>query len=152
MRTVIAASILSLSWIALAVAAEAVATTDGEMPGTRLDIKDLKRGSDGTVMMRFTVFNEGDNALSLNELMKGEGTPDWHSVDGVYLLDSAGKKKYLVIRDSEKHCVCSRNLPDLPAKSSANFWAKFPAPPDTVEKISIVVPHFIPMDDVALAK
>lgn len=152
MRTVIAAGILSLTWIAAAAAAEAVATTDGETPGTRIDVKDLKRASDGTVMMRFTVFNDGDNALILNDLMKAEGTPDWHSVDGVYLLDSAGKKKYLVIRDAERHCVCSRNLPDIPAKSSANFWARFPAPPDSVEKISIVVPHFIPLDDVALAK
>jgi hypothetical protein len=152
MRTAIAASIFALTWIAAAVAAEAVATTDGETPGTRLDVKDLKRGSDGTVMMRFAVFNDGDKALSLNELMKADRTDDWHSVDGVYLLDSAGKKKYLVIRDSDQHCICSRNLPDLPAKSSGNYWAKFPAPPDSVEKIGIVVPHFIPMDDVALGK
>lgn len=152
MRTMIAASILSLTWIAGAVAAEAVATTDGEVAGTRIDVKDLKRGGDGTVMLRFTVFNDGDKALNLNELMKADRTEDWHSVDGVYLLDSAGKKKYLVIRDSDQHCICSRHLADLPAKSSGNFWAKFPAPPDTVEKIGIVVPHFIPMDNVALGK
>lgn len=152
MLRMITASVLSLSWIALAVAAEPVANTDGEAPGTRLDIKDLKRGGDGTVMMRFTVFNDGDKPLSLNDLMKAEGTVDWHSVDGVYLLDSAGKKKYLVIRDSDQHCVCSRNLQDLPAKSNANYWAKFPAPPDSVEKVSVVVPHFIPMDNVPLGK
>jgi hypothetical protein len=40
MRT--AACILSLTWIAGAVAAEAVATTDGEIAGTRIDVKDLK--------------------------------------------------------------------------------------------------------------
>lgn len=152
MRTVIAASILWLTWIAGAVAAEAVATTDGELAGTRLDVKGLKRGGDGTVMLRFTVFNDGDKALNLNDLMKADRTDEWHSVDGVYLLDSAGKKKYLVIRDSDQHCLCSRELPDLPAKSSGNYWAKFPAPPDNVEKVGIVVPHFIPMDDVALGK
>ena len=149
MRTVIAASILSLTWIAGAVAAEAVATTDGETPGTRIDVKDLKRHGDGTVMLRFTVFNDSDKALPLYELMRGGEN---HSVDGVYLLDIAGKKKYLVIRDSDQHCLCSRELPDLPAKSSGNYWAKFPAPPDNVEKVGIVVPHFIPMDDVALGK
>ena len=152
MRTVIAASILSLTWIAGAVASEAVATTDGEVAGTRIDVKDLKRGGDGTVMLRFTVFNDADKPLNLNELMKADRTDGWHSVDGVYLLDSAGKKKYLVIRDSDQHCICSRNVADLPAKSSGNYWAKFPAPPDSVEKIGIVVPHFLPMDDVALAK
>jgi hypothetical protein len=149
MRTVIAASILSLTWIAGAAAAEAVATSDGEIAGTRVDVKDLKRHSDGTVMLRFTVVNDGDKALDLSQLMRaGEG----RSVDGVSLLDIAGKKKYLVIRDSDQHCLCSRELPDLPAKSSGNYWAKFPAPPDNVEKVGIVVPHFIPMDDVALGK
>jgi hypothetical protein len=103
-------------------------------------------------MFRFAVVNDGEQALDLNQLMKGEGTVDWHSVDGVYLLDNAGKKKYLVVRDSDKHCVCSRNIQDLPAKTTGNFWAKFPAPPDNVDKVSVVVPHFIPMDAVPLGK
>lgn len=154
LRMTMSAGALALCLVSVAHAADSqpVATTDGEMPGTRLDIKDLKRGGDGTVMIRFTVVNESDQALSLNELMKAQGTDDWHSVDGVYLLDNAGKKKYLVVRDSDKHCICSRNVQDMPAKSSGNFWARFPAPPDNVEKVSVVVPHFIPMDNVPLGK
>ena len=30
--------------------------------------------------------------------------------------------------------------------------AKFPAPPDSVQKIGVVVPHFIPMDDVPISR
>lgn len=146
------AAVALLAAPGMAAAADAVASTDGEMPGTRLDVKELKRGGDGTVMFRFSVANDGEQALDLNGLMKAEGTNDWHSVDGVYLLDNAGKKKYLVVRDSDKHCVCSRSIQDLPAKTTGNFWAKFPAPPDNVDKVSVVVPHFIPLDDVPLGK
>ena len=136
----------------VAAAADAVASADGETPGTHLDVKELKRGGDETVMLRFSVANDREQALDLNQLMKGEGTIDWHSVDGVYLLDNAGKKKYLVVRDSDQHCVCSRDIQDLPPKTAGSYWAKFPAPPDNVEKVGIVVPHFIPMDDVLLGK
>jgi hypothetical protein len=38
------------------------------------------------------------------------------------------------------------------AKSSSNFWARFPAPPDNVVKIGVVVPHFVPLDDVPLSR
>jgi len=75
-----------------------------------------------------------------------------HSGDGVYLLELAGKNKYEVVRDADKHCICSHDIPVVKAKSSLNLWAKFPAPPDGVEKIGVVVPHFIPMDDVPISK
>ena len=36
--------------------------------------------------------------------------------------------------------------------SRANHWAKFPAPPDDVERISVLVPQFAPMDEVPLGR
>ncbi|HEX7968417.1 MAG TPA: hypothetical protein VF502_09365 [Stellaceae bacterium] len=56
------------------------------------------------------------------------------------------------MRDSANHCLCSRTLDNIAPKSSINLWARFPAPPEGVQKISIVVPHFIPMDDVPLSR
>ncbi|MFI4986753.1 MAG: hypothetical protein ACHQF3_04885 [Alphaproteobacteria bacterium] len=133
-----------------AAAADAVASTDGETAGTRLVVQEFKRVSGGAVMLRFIVTNDTDKDVDLYHLMiASEGA----TVDGIYLVDLAGKKKYEVVRDAEKHCLCSRGIPSqLAAKSSANLWAKFPAPPDNVEKIGIVAPHFIPMDDVPLAR
>ena len=67
---------------------------------------------------------------------------------GVYLIDAAGMKKYLVVRDADDHCVCSRDIEDIDKGKSATMWAKFPAPPDDVQAMVIVIPHFIPIDDV----
>jgi hypothetical protein len=100
-------------------------------------------------MLRFTVTNDSEKSSRIfNEIYSVEA---W-SADGTYLIDIPGKKKYLVVRDSENHCVCSRGLSDLAPKSSSTLWAKFPAPPDNVQKIGIVVPHFIPLDDVPISR
>jgi hypothetical protein len=37
---------------------------------------------------------------------------------------------------------------DVAPGASVNLWAKFPAPPAGVNAVTVVVPHFIPMDDV----
>jgi hypothetical protein len=63
-----------------------------------------------------------------------------------------GKKKYFVVRDTENHCLCSRGVNDIDVKSRANLWAKFPAPPDDVQKIGVVIAHFSPLDDVPISR
>jgi hypothetical protein len=137
-----------MAWVNLAPAAEPIATTEGETPGERLEVQELKLAA-GALTLRFSVTNDSDkDSRILGNISSAEA---W-TADGVYLVDGIGKKKYLVVRDAENHCVCSRGLPTLNAKSSANLWAKFPPPPDSVQKIGIVVPHFIPMDDVPISR
>ena len=133
----------------LALAAEPIATTDGEVPGTSIEVQELKIVS-GALMLKFTIKNESDKAIDLYSTMAGTEN---ETVDGIYLLDVPGKKKYLVVRDSENHCLCSRSINrHLAPSESEALWAKFPAPPDSVTKIGIVVPHFIPMDDVPVSR
>jgi hypothetical protein len=99
--------------------------------------------------LKFTVTNDSDKD---SRVLGSINSADAWTADGVYLVDAPGKKKYLVVRDAENHCVCSRGLPTLNAKSSVNLWAKFPVPPDSVLKIGVVVPHFVPMDDVPISR
>jgi len=149
----IIAAVLAGLWLAFsgpAGAAEPVATTDGQASGIRLAVQDLKVAN-GVATLRFTVTNESDKQLHYNTMVDPSGG-EAGSVDGIYLVDAANKKKYLVVKDADKHCLCSRNLEHFPSKSSANLWAKFPAPPDSVQKVGVVVPHFIPMDDVPIAR
>jgi hypothetical protein len=125
---------------------------DGEQPGMSLQVQELKV-SNGTVMLRFTVINGGAAAFDPDTLADTTvANYDSHSVSGVYLIDVANKKKYLVVYDSSNHCICSRESHNIAPKSSANLWAKFPAPPDSVAKIGVVAPHFVPMDDVPLSR
>lgn len=138
----------------VAPAARAIATADGEKAGTRVEITELKRSSDNTVTLRFGMVNDGSDGHSIGyDYGDGQqGATDYATIGGVTLVDGANKKKYFVVRDSENNCLCSRGLKDIPAKSRANLWAKFPAPPDDVQKISIVIPHFGPIDDVPISR
>jgi hypothetical protein len=133
-------------WPASVSATEPIATTDGETPGIRITVQELKVVS-GALMLKFTIENNNDREVS-----PAMSVSDTYSVDGIFLVDVPGKKKYLVVRDTDNRCLCSHDLPRLAANTSVAFWAKFPPPPDSVQKIGIVVPHFMPMDDVPISR
>lgn len=130
-----------------------VASTDGEWPGVTLNVTELKRGSGGTVMLKFNVINGSDNEVGAgyNFGDSSSGATDYGSVGGVHLIDPVGKKKYFVVRDADSKCVCSREISGVKPGNRANWWAKFPAPPPDVQRVTIIVPHFIPMDDVPIS-
>ena len=151
MRTITLASMGILFTAASVLAAAPVATTDGEVSGVSLQIQELKV-SNGTVMMKFTVANNTAEGFAPFTLRDQAISKDGNAVSGIYLIDVPNKKKYFVVTDTEGRCVCSRETNSIPSKQSANLWAKFPAPPDSVTKIGVVVPHFLPMDDVPLSR
>ena len=130
-----------------------IATADGEASGVTAVIKELKRSSGGIVSLKFTIANGSDKQVNFGYDFgdPAHEIPDFGSIGGVQLIDQVGKKKYYVARDSDGKCVCSRGVKDLKAGDSINVWAKFPAPPDDVQKISIVIPHFSPLDDVPIS-
>jgi hypothetical protein len=130
-----------------------IASAEGEKPGTRVDVQELKRGSGGTVTLKMAFINDADKRMGFGYDF---AEPDHHIADydtigGVQLVDPVGKKKYFVARDSGGKCVCSTKIPDVEPRSRVSLWAKFPAPPDDVQKISIVIPHFQPLDDVTIS-
>ena len=130
-----------------------VATTDGERPGTRVEVTELKRTSGGTLSLKFTMVNESDKSIGFGYDFASPDNQikDHATVGGITLVDPVNKKKYFVVRDAENKCVCASGLKDIPKASRANLWAKFPAPPANVGKITVVIPHFAPMDDVPIA-
>ena len=117
-------------------------------------VQELKRTSGGTVSMKFTITNGSDKEVGFGYTFgdKDHEGVDYGSVGGVQLVDEAGKKKYFVVRDTGGKCVCSQGVKGLKTGDTANLWARFPAPPDNVQKIAIIVPHFQPMDDVPIGR
>ncbi len=131
--------------------AAALATADGEKPGMRVEVTELKRTSGGTVNLKFVMYNNSDKIANFGyEFSKA--VSDFASISDVTLIDEKNKKKYFVVRDSEGKCACSSGLKDLHPKDRVSLWAKFPAPPEDVQKISVVIPHFQPMDDVSISR
>ncbi|MEO8033747.1 MAG: hypothetical protein ABI837_04895 [Acidobacteriota bacterium] len=132
--------------------AGAIATAEGENLGLRVDVTELKRSSGGALSLKFVVHNSSDKAVSYRAHFLGDPSirNDYSSIGAVHIIDPVGKKKYFVTRDTDEKCVCSTDLDDVKPGSQTNLWAKFPAPPPEVKAVTVVIPHFTPMDDVPI--
>lgn len=134
-------------------AGPALATADGEKPGVRIEVQELKRTSGDTLTLKFALINDSNESYLLYSCVLCDPEKNDHgTVSGVNLIEGVGKKKYFVVRDTEGACLCSRSLYSVDSKSRANLWAKFPAPPADVSRITVVVPHFTPMEDVPISQ
>lgn len=141
---------------ALGFTANPIAKSDGEKTGLRIEVTELKRSSGDTLTVRFSLINDSGEAFQpagwyLGDY-KGHQNQDIYNLGATTLIDAVGKKKYFVVRDTDQNCVCSNEIPTVNAKSRISLWAKFPAPPGDVKTIGIVIPHFMPMDDVPISQ
>lgn len=126
--------------------------TQGEYPGITVTIQELKRSS-SALTLKFVMANQSKQDFGFGaNFRETTGDSDWGSIGGVHLIDGTNKKKYFVMRDSDRACLCSRNIPNIAAGSQAVLWAKFPVPPDDVQKITVEIPHFPPFEDVAISR
>jgi hypothetical protein len=137
---------------ATAATPQGIATTEGEKSGVTATVTELKRTSGGLVSLKLAIANSSDDTLTVGYDFGDREQNDFATFGGLQLIDPVGKKKYFVARDSEGHCVCSRDVKDVKKGSTLSVWAKFPAPPDDVQKVSVVIPHFAPLDDVPLSR
>ena len=135
--------------------AGAIASSDGERSGARIEITELKRTSGGTVNLKFVITNNGTEPFGFAPQYLGDSqvsNDHYRDVSGIHLLDPVNKKKYFVVTDAEKRCVCSKDVADVHPGAKVNLWAKFPAPPPEVTKVTIEIPHFAPIDDAPIAQ
>jgi hypothetical protein len=130
---------------------EGLGSGDGEQGGTKAVITDLKRGG-STVTLKFTIYNNSNAPLYIGMRFKSDGYKEngGRSFSGIHLIDSVSKKKYFAVADSDGNCVCSEHVDDINPKTQASLWAKFPAPPENIQKITVEIPHFVPIDDVPI--
>jgi hypothetical protein len=125
----------------------ALPSTQGEIPGLTLTIQELKRSS-SALTLKFVLQSKGGFQIQ-NSF--GEGGGGFGTISGIHLIDAANKKKYFVMLDTAGACVCSSDIAYIAAGSQSLLWAKFPAPPDDVQKITVEIPHFPPFEDVAIS-
>ena len=128
-----------------------LASTDGDIPGLRISVDGLKRTSD-TLTLKFTVYNSSGTDNNLMHTLANTDDGRYADLRAVYLVDAQGKKKYFVVTDSEGAYVSSNQLGWVGKGSQASLWAKFPAPPDDVTKMTVAIPHFIPVEDVPIGR
>jgi hypothetical protein len=141
---------LALSAGVLPSAAQDVLFAEGQNPDLRVEVRDLKRGDDGTVTLRLRLVNESDEDFDASCEMRESGGDSCGVFSGAYLIDATNQKKYLVVRDSEQVCICS-SVDTVAAGKRMNVWATYPAPPADVTAISVIVPLFEPIEDVPIS-
>ncbi|WP_461023582.1 hypothetical protein [Thalassiella azotivora] len=65
--------------------------------------------------------------------------------DGIYLLDTANLKQYPVLRVSDEECVCSAVADDFELGKATVLFADFPAVPEDVSDLTVVLPRTGPL-------
>ena len=128
-----------------------LAATDGDIPGIRVAVNELRRSS-SAVTLKFTVYNDTDAEFDISGKFDEPPYKGYRNFGGVHLVDTSSKKKYFAVADSDDKCLCSDDVPAIAKKSSVALWVKYPPIPDDVQKITVQVPHFIPMDDVPITR
>jgi hypothetical protein len=124
-------------------------TVDAEWSGVQTELLEVRRMSDNTIRVRWRWRNTGDKEVALYaadaaDLLRTE----------TYLLDPANKKKHFVVTDAGGRPIGTDIGMSFRVKPKESYsaWAKFPAPPAGVEKITVVIAKTPPFEDVAIGK
>jgi hypothetical protein len=117
----------------------------------KIALNELKRTST-TVTLKFTVYNTSDKEFQTQGIFDGDEFHRFRHVGAIHLIDAESKKKYFVVTDSDGNFLCSNNILNIAPRSQITLWAKFPAPPNEVRKITVEIPHFVPIEDVAIVQ
>ncbi|ROQ34103.1 hypothetical protein EDD98_3137 [Streptomyces sp. PanSC19] len=126
--------------------AETLALLKGQK-GLELAIYSADRDRGGFLTIKGRLKNTSDIASVIPAQMSGDETEvvkHGNSLGGATLVDSVGKKRYYVLRDTDGRPLTTSSLDSLgPGKSTAVFL-QFPAPPATTTEVSFQLPTFEP--------
>jgi hypothetical protein len=150
----------------VAVPAKAIAPArQGPIDGNpvQLEIVELKRGgSTMTLTFRLTgeegqggsqVASTFDDGIFQKLKSTEDPTAGADSLDGITLIDTKNRKRYLVGRDEDGACVCDTDLGNAFANADAPLLlsATYAAPPPDVRAMDVLVPHFGAFKDVPVS-
>ncbi|MFD3536033.1 hypothetical protein [Streptomyces sp. NPDC058664] len=125
---------------------ETLAIAKGQK-GLELTIHSADRDQGGFLTIKGRLKNTSGSASIIPAQMSGNETEvvkHGNSMGGATLVDSVGKKRYYVLRDTDGRPLTTSALDSLgPGKSTAVFM-QFPAPPASTTEVSFQLPTFEP--------
>jgi hypothetical protein len=110
-----------------------------------LQITSAKRDSGGFVTVNGTMKNDGADNVVIPSNLSGNETEiikNGSSLGGATLVDSKGKKRYYVLRDTEGRPLTTTGLPTLKAGESIPVFMQFPSPPASTSDVDFQLPGF----------
>ncbi|MFD7296017.1 hypothetical protein ACFV9W_22265 [Streptomyces sp. NPDC059897] len=120
--------------------------TEVKSNGITLAVTSATRDQGGFLNITGTVTN-GTSALWLGTDWKSDETElqgNGGSIAGASLVDQEGKKKYLVLRDTQGRCLCTKFEGGIDQGKSTDWFAQFPAPPEGTKSVQLQVPTMPP--------
>ncbi|MGW1543348.1 hypothetical protein ACWCPM_24445 [Streptomyces sp. NPDC002309] len=113
--------------------------------GLLLQITSAARDSGGFVTVSGTMKNDGNDTVNVPAQLSGNETEiirNGRSLGGATLVDSQGKKRYYVLRDTDGRPLTTTNFPSLKSGESIPVFMQFPAPPSGTSEVAFQLPMF----------
>ncbi|MEU4655316.1 hypothetical protein AB0G32_15490 [Streptomyces sp. NPDC023723] len=113
--------------------------------GLLLSLTSAKRDAGGFVTVSGALKNDGAETTNVPAQLSGNETEiirNGSSLGGAALVDSKGKKRYYVLRDTDGRPLTTTNFPALKAGESVPVFMQFPAPPADTTEVTFQLPMF----------
>ncbi|PAM99676.1 hypothetical protein CJI59_21655 [Streptomyces sp. Alain-F2R5] len=113
--------------------------------GLVLTIDSAALDAGGFVTVNGTIKNDGAEAARVPIQTRGDETEIMRhggSLGGATLVDSANKKRYYVLRDTDGRPLTTTDMPRIKPGASIPVFMQFPAPPDGTTKVTFQLPTF----------
>ncbi|MFC8370187.1 hypothetical protein ACFUIT_19820 [Streptomyces sp. NPDC057239] len=113
--------------------------------GLLLKITSLTRDSGGFLTVSGDLKNDADKTAVVPAQLSGNETEiirNGRSLGGATLVDSKGKKRYYVLRDTDGRPLTTTNFPNLKAGETLPVFMQFPAPPAETTELTFQLPMF----------
>jgi hypothetical protein len=123
--------------------------------GAQVTLLEVKRTGGDSVTLKWRYQNTGTAPLKVSK--GGSAWLDAYQLTAeTFMVDPVNKKKYMVITDEKKYPLASKHGDwqgvTLQPGQNLTAWAKLPAPPPDVEKVTITLPGMAPFENVQVAK
>ncbi|MFH8840172.1 hypothetical protein [Streptomyces sp. NPDC017868] len=125
---------------------ETLAVVKGQK-GMELTINSAERDQGGFLTIKGRLKNTSDIASIIPAQMSGDETEvvkHGNSLGGATLVDSVGKKRYYVLRDTDGRPLTTSGLDSLGPGKYTDVFLQFPAPPASTTEVSFQLPTFEP--------
>ncbi|MEU5535684.1 hypothetical protein [Streptomyces sp. NPDC020362] len=117
--------------------------------GLLLDVTSAVRDSGGFVTVSGVLKNDSAKLLTIPAQLSGNETEiikNGRSFGGATLVDSKGKKRYYVLRDTDGRPLTTTGVSSIKSGETVPVFMQFPAPPANTSQVSFQLPMFAPVD------
>ncbi|MGY3203784.1 hypothetical protein [Streptomyces sp. TE5632] len=113
--------------------------------GLLLQVTSAERDAGGFVTVNGNLKNDGAKSLPIPSALSGNETEiikNGRSLGGATLIDSKGKKRYYVLRDTDGRPLTTTGFSTIKAGESLAVFMQFPSPPADANEVSLQLPTF----------